>query len=378
MTSEQGDRPVSVSRRELFILASISLATALLLGVVAEVGARTRWPEREGNKCYFHSDSGLFRPRGSCSARVKNAEGPWTTMSYNECGYRSPHSCGPKPLGTRRIVVMGTSIAEGLYVPFPEYFGNRLEQRLDRRCPFPVELQNVASIVQGAGQQLSILPEVLALRPDAVLLVLSPYDVLNFQSTTQEAAKRPLAFAKDRPKTEETGSLLSRLRLLSRDSRALLIAQHFMLQDRDFFVHAYQVGGEADALRVPLAPLVQDKYAQMGHELTLMGAEFATRGIPLLLVPVPNRIQAALISARSELPGVDAWSFSREMRALAERAHIGFVDTFSAFANTPNAERLYYAVDGHLTAKANAVLATAIEQPVIASSSSFQSCDGSR
>jgi hypothetical protein len=59
---------------------------------------------------------------------------------------------------------------------------------------------------------------------------------------------------------------------------------------------------------------------------------------------------------------VDAWAFSHELQAMAGRTGAQFADVFPRFAARPHAERLFYAVDGHPTGEANAIIADALEQ----------------
>lgn len=48
-----------------------------------------------------------FANRPGCISRMKNAESSWETNQYNDCGYRTKESCGPKPAGTIRVALVG-------------------------------------------------------------------------------------------------------------------------------------------------------------------------------------------------------------------------------------------------------------------------------
>jgi hypothetical protein len=341
------------------VLAAISLGTVMFMGVMAEAGTRVWWPEQPRNPCII----GVNRPRPGCVATVKNAEGPWTTMAYNACGYRSAHSCGPKSAGTRRVVVMGKSVAEGMYVPYEEHFAPRVEGALTSACGFPAEAQSLGSLDVFLDRQTKLLPEVLGLEPDVVVMALHPFDMNGFLDKMPEGgaagrADAPGAPAATRATDRQTRlSLLTRLRLLSRESRALLIAQHFMLMNDDFLLRAYQLRQEEDVLRTPPSAAFVRRYQQLEEVIRVLATTLRARGVPLVLLPVPNRIEAALISDRVTLPDVDPWAFSSQLQAIGARTGVRVVDVFARFAARPHAERLFYAVDGHPTGDANALLA---------------------
>jgi lysophospholipase L1-like esterase len=369
------------------VLAAISVGTVLVMAVMAEAGTRIWWPEQERNACVR---KGVNRPIAGCTTRLKNAEGPWTTMTYNACGYRSAHACGPKPSGTRRLVVMGKSVSEGLYVPYEEHFATRVERALTAGCGFPVESQSLGSLGVTADRQPALLPEVLGLEPDVVVIPLDPYDMNYFADNMVDetaghdvtpvspastpiggvapaapgAADAPSPPAKRRaaPTQQEHFSLLTRLRLISRESRALLIAQHFMLVNDAFLMRAYQLGQEEDALRTPSSPAFQRRYTRLETVIRGLATTLGARGVPLVIVPVPNRIEAALVSDRVTLPRVDPMAFSRELHAIGARTGVPVADVFPRFAAHLHAERLFYAVDGHPSGDANALIAAALQQ----------------
>ena len=325
--------------------------------------------------CYDRKAGRRVRPIPHCSTKIKNAEGDWITMHYNECGYRSPHSCGPKPPGTRRVVVMGASVAEGLFVQENEQFSARVERSLASKCGFPVEFQNMGSLAAAPKPQSTLIPEMLTLQPDAVLIVFAPFDLLSVTKPSgADASRKPRkGFA---PASDP--SVFARLRAIARDSRALTIAQHFMLANDDYFFRAYLFGNEDDALRVPVSPTYRGYYAGLESELREFTTQMKPQGIPLLAVPLPNRIQAALISDRVTLKDIDPWAFLHEVKTLAARLEINVVDVFPAFASTPHAAHLFYAVDGHPGGEANALIAAAVEQSLLERVPAFATCQRSR
>ena len=364
-----------VTRRELGILICLSLGTVLAIGVVAEAGTRWRWAQQEWNACYEGAPAD-GRPRPSCVTSMKNAEGPLVAMAYNACGYRSKAPCGPKPVGSRRIVVLGTSISEGFYVPYEEHFAGRLETDLTSRCGFPVEVQNTASLERKPSAQASLIPEILGLQPDVVIWVLAPFDLADFSPRAESpAAAQDAPPAPAQSKVSSTVvALKGRVRLISRESRALVVAQHFMLSSDASLYRAYMIGQDDDVLRVPLSPANRARYDLLESELREFTGRLRAANIPLIVGGVPNRIQAALVSNRVNLPDTDPAAFGRVLDSMATRDGFLNADITSELARSPHAERLYYAVDGHPTAGANERIADALERTLVKHVPAFSAC----
>jgi hypothetical protein len=109
-----------------------------------------------------------FRP--DCTSRVKAAEGPWVTNRYNECGYRTPQSCGSKAADGVRIAVLGSSISQGYLVPYEQSFAARDATLLTQNCRKPVEFQNLASIGFIWNRLADRVDDAIALHPDAAVI----------------------------------------------------------------------------------------------------------------------------------------------------------------------------------------------------------------
>jgi len=80
-------------------------------------------------------------------------------------------------------------------------------------------------------------------------------------------------------------------------------------------------------------------------------------GVPLIIVPVPSRVEAALLSSPQLPPQVDPYAFGREIEAIASKHGAGYLDLMKPISDIPNAENLYYTVDGHVAADGHKVIA---------------------
>ena len=110
-TAEEAPLP----RRDLLILPLISICTIVLCLIAAESLASYFFASQELNPCMVADPVHGAKFKPNCTVRMKAAEGPWVTSSYNDCGYRTKESCGPKSPGTTRIALLGSSASEGFY-----------------------------------------------------------------------------------------------------------------------------------------------------------------------------------------------------------------------------------------------------------------------
>src|SRR5258708_1085077 len=132
-------------RRDAWLLPLIIIFTGLGMLGGAEGVAPIGWPEQLINGCQVQDRALVFRFQPNCSSTMKAFEGPWYTNNYNACGYRSAAPCGPVPTGTRRIVLIGSSLSEGLFVGYPKTNGARLRHAPTAICGPAREVQSLGS-----------------------------------------------------------------------------------------------------------------------------------------------------------------------------------------------------------------------------------------
>lgn len=71
-------------------------------------------------------------------------------------------------------------------------------------------------------------------------------------------------------------------------------------------------------------------------------------GTPLVVIVIPQRIQAVLVRD-GNAAGLDPHLLGRRVRAMGERGGFEVLDFLVALESVPDPGRLYYPVDGHLT-----------------------------
>jgi hypothetical protein len=338
-------------RRDYLLLPLIGLATLTLMFAGAEGGARWIWPESGFSTCVAIDMVEGLREKPNCQERLKNAEGPWVSYHYNECGYRTYASCGPKPAGTIRIALLGSSISQGLEIPFDQTFGERAARQISRATGRRVEVQNLGIANLPPFYCGRKLDRAMALHPDLVVYAMSAFDL--YQAMDLEEAKKLNDPRKAAP--------AFRLRNLASMSRAMLMASHFRFSDPAVYLNTYlQYGSQADFLRVPFTPAWRKRLADFAVVADDMAARLKREGIPFLIMAVPSRAQAALLHTTPQPPHTDPLAFGRAVQAIAEEAGAGYIDGLSEFQNQPGSERLFYIADGHIDPDGHALLARAM------------------
>jgi len=371
MRDPDAGRVDGIPRRDFWLLPLLSVLTVVAMFLVAEVSTRILWVDHDDGSCYIPDGSpegpsrGIgFRP--NCESRSKIAEGPWTVYRFNECGYRSETSCGPKPPGTLRIAIVGSSVAQALYVPSEQTYYSRLARELEQRCHVQIDVQNLGRPKSSPLFAYRHFDEALALKPDVVLYLLAPFDIEIQMDPAALAARNDPNPKLATPLAHEPLSTMRRLQMLIIDSRTALVAEHYLLQDRDTFLRLYlNYGDKADFLRTPLSEAWKTRFANLDLVLGDMASKAAAAHVPLVVVPVPSRAEAALLSSPVHAPGLDPAAFGRIIEGLALRHGAHYADLMSTFSQIRDSQNLFLIVDGHVTAEGQAVVGHQIAKALV-------------
>jgi hypothetical protein len=351
-------QPTRLPKRDYILLPLLSFLTILVMFGVSEILTRLIWVQHKSYACVIEDpvDGDRFKP--NCTERAKLAEGPWVTYRYNECGYRSVTSCGPKPAGATRIAIMGSSVSQALHVPYEDTFFDLASRQLASRCGRPVDVQNLGVLGLSPIYAYRRVQEALSLKPDLILYVVTPFDL------EQKILPAELAERDNPTRTSVTAAVtlttnpLRELQHLLIQSRTVLVAQHFIFQDKETYIRVFMVYGDKAAfLRQPFTPAWQHRFADFDVIVGSLSEKLRTAGVPLIIVPVPSRVEAALLSSQQLPPHVDPYAFGREVEAIAAKHGAGYLDLMKPISVIPDAENLYYTVDSHVAAEGNKVIA---------------------
>ncbi|MBV8571751.1 MAG: SGNH/GDSL hydrolase family protein [Acidobacteriaceae bacterium] len=354
-----------MKRRDYIILPLLSVATILIMLVATEFAARRLWPDRYIDTCLVHDGKVRARFKPDCDSLTKTPEGPWVRNHYNECGYRSMTSCAVKPPDSIRIVLMGSSFSQGDYTPYEATFPVEAAQALSHACARRVEFQNMG--VQGAtpADVYRRTGEALALKPDAVLYPVTPFD-LEQSTGPEDLEHEPNGLEPGEPPDAAKVGIYRRAGIVVRESRTVVLAQHYLFQDPAVFTRLFLAyGDKADFLRQPYTAAWEKRFDLLDEVIAHMAARFRAAGVPIFLTAAPSRAEVVLLNMHPLPPGVDPYAFFKSVSGIAARHDAEYIDLLSRFQAVPRADLMFYVVDGHLKGEGQAIVARAIVDAIL-------------
>jgi hypothetical protein len=265
--------------------------------------------------------------------------------------------------GTRRIALIGSSIAEGYLVEYPNTIGARLQANLTEMCGARVEVQNLAALGYGDHRLVLRMEEALALHPNAVLLVVLPFDILD-QDRVNTDGDMPI------PLTARLLSIAKRSRMLT-VARSILFANNPSLY-ASLYLHN---GDAADFLKPPYSAAWSERLRKFDRLVGELSDHAHAAKIPFALAFVPNQAQVSIAARPADFPKADPEALPDALATIAARHGIFFVDDVKALKSVPDPGSLYYHVDGHPSGKGQPLIALDIAEHYIADGNGpFASC----
>jgi hypothetical protein len=378
MTQPNAGRPNllkegKVRSRDWVLLPLLSLLTIVLIVVSTEVVARRAFGTSKTtiDSCLVSNDAAngvAGIPNSVCWEKI--AESPLVEYKFDCSGYRTGMDCRPKAPGRYRIVLIGSSVAMGQKVPMEKTVASLLPKELSRRVGRPVDVYNYAMAFGFPRNTALRFNDVLAAKPDLILWILTAVDV--------KLADFSYAEYLQQPEPPSSPSFLSSLRNRIRDkvrehggnpfTASLAGLRHFLLQyqSQRQYVQSYLTianGNEGPwdagpgALQAELTQEWEARLRKFQTYVEQVGKMSRNEGVPIVAVMVPNRAQAALISMEEWPQGIDPFRLDRELRLITTSQGGTYIDILPYFRATPNPERHYYPLDGHLDGDGHAIIA---------------------
>jgi hypothetical protein len=376
-------KEASLPWRDWILLPLISLFTIVFLAVSTELIARRLFSELEISRlsCVVNDPSTGERAIPNTACWDKIPESSLVVYRFNGCGHRAGMDCGPKPPATFRIVLIGSSVPMGSYVPFEKSIAGLLPPELSLRAGRRVEVYN-ESLAGTGGTAHTIdlrINDVLAANPDMVLWILTPGDI-EIASRTLRVPQKPAdpeAFideivgrAKDTLVSKPIRQALPDLLELARDFvrrpriylegfRTVLMFRHFIYQSHSQSLKSY-LANEGKSAGYLKAEWSSDWRSHL-REFDVYAADIEARttaaGVPFAAVLLPYRAQATMISTGDWPADLDPYKLDNELRSIIT-SHGGiYVDILPDFRPILNPEQYYMPVDGHPTETGHAVIA---------------------
>jgi hypothetical protein len=350
--------------RDLFILPLISLVTIVVCVLLADFTARTYFRGERRNSCEVSGPTQPFHYRPNCVAMTKARGGPWVKASYNDCGFRTKEPCGPKPAGSARIAVVGSSMTGGMFVADEDTIGTQTSRALTQALGRPVEVQNLSRDSCYAPCAYRLLDDALALKPDLLIIAINSHDMERVEPGQFAHRNEPLPAIDANPNDRNPATRLNRL-LMS--SAVGSLATYWYLQDSSNYAKLYlKYGDRADFLRTPATPRWEARYAEYDLLFGDMADKAQAAGVPVVLFEIPSFAQAAVLRMPHRPAGVDPHVFNQRLEQIASRHHAQFVESLDIFNGEPKLSDDFYVVELHQNPKGYRLVAQALVEQLLA------------
>jgi hypothetical protein len=370
-------------RLDWILIPAVCLLTLCVMAAVTELLARLFFPVTQigFQNCFQKPDptgDKPVNPNSVCWERIAESR-VQAQYKYNSLGNRSDTELGPKQPGTYRIVLIGSSMTQGMFVPRENTFAALLPQELSEKTGKKIELYNEALGGKFRGgtyptqDSPSHFNQVLAAQPDMILWVITPGDVVNapFKEGADATDASPAANEPASPAPKNLfekvksaisrGTVLDRLKYRWEDTRTSIVLKHLLIgaESEGEYIDSYLKNEDYSSFLNTNPP---DKWkgqlVYFDAELAALVKQAKAAGVPLVAVLVPNRPLAAIM-ARGEWPvGYDPYKLENHVREEIQSNGGTFVDILHDYHDIAAPERHYFPVDGHPDSEGHAIIAS--------------------
>lgn len=374
----EGSKEEKLPRRDWLLLPMLSLLTISLILGLAQLTAQWLFPESEPNnpaspRPVVPVNDGHAIPNSVYWQ--KGFESELVQYRFNSCGHRTDIECGQKPSGTYRIVMVGSSVAMGYPIQLEKTLAALLPIELSRLTERKIDLYNESLVGVNPHVQSMRMNEVLAARPDMILMIITPLDMDKELPDTEvrnplSESSSPLQRAWFRLKTELASKSVSQVARDLSDRELVKISDtsfgtlllHSLYESRSQYLKSSLMGPQAGFMLVPTTAEWQTRLDKFDSDFAEIARQAKADGIPVVVTLVPNRAQVTMISLGEWPAGYDPYKLDGEMRRIVMRHGGIYLDILPDYRNIPNPEKGYFPVDGHPNAEGHALLARILSQ----------------
>ncbi len=348
-------KPASLYSADLVLLPLVSLLTVVVLGIVVTLIANNMFARASSTTgCLVINDASTgVRAIPGCVCSKGTTESKPAEYRFNACGHRTELPCGQKTPGNFRIVMTGSSFGFGMWVPQEKSFAALLPSELSARTGRRVELYNASMQWGFPKSTLLRFHEVLAEEPNLILWDLTPEDIQQSDFVLPQSVPSSTSASNqdsiDRAKQQLTSKI---------PGRVLVLARHLLFASRSQYVTSYLAGPDSEQgfLKAQFSPLWQGHLEQFDRDASAMEEQAKKAGVPFVAVLLPNRAQAAMISAGEWPAGYDPYHLDNQLRRIIVSHGGTYVSILSEFRSIPNPEKNYFPIDGHIDENGHAMM----------------------
>lgn len=366
-------------KRSWLLLPCVSLVTLVLLVGSAEILARSLFPENGSTMpCLIVNDPSTgVRGLPNSVCHETTFEGLPIEYRFNDCGFRNDERCGPAPQGTYRIVLIGSSMTEGLRVDRERSYAGLLASLLTRAAGRNVDVFNEGLQWSMPASWPLRLKAIADAKPDLIVWTMTPLDIdsasliLPYVPGVQDAVASSDAAADRVPSAVQAGASAPRRSAAALAARAwdkligpinqtrtAQLLQSLLFVSPSLYLHHVEMQGRsADYLRTPLPSSFRDSLHTVDKALGPVTAEARALHVPLVVVLTPQRADAIMLAQATWAPGYDPLALNRALAAVVRRRGAVYLDISHGFKDLTDPGTLYLPFDGHMTARGHAVVA---------------------
>ena len=372
------DEFVEVRRRDWIILPLVAAATLVIVCAAFEATARAVFPPLQAGlpSCIVRNNNpqGARQAKNSMCWERLAEERSSADYKFNDCGDRTEIACGAKTSDRYRIVLTGSSVAVGRYLPSSQSLTVLLNRDLSEGVHKPIEVYNQSSM-QGFLDSVALRdPEFLHNQPDMLLWVVTPHDLEEpsfvepaNDSTVESGSREPSALKRAISRIQkniEQGTMLSDFQTRFDKTDSSLLLRHLLYRSPSLYVKSFLMRSDSDTgfLRKSFTPLWQERVQHFDSELQKNQAWTSAAKVKLAVVFIPSRPQAEMLSDGDWPHGFDPRELNDELKQRVNRAGALYIDILPQFQTEATAGRLYFPVDGHPNEEGSAFIAQAIAQ----------------
>lgn len=360
ISSKEPAKEAKLPLRDWILLPLLGLFTICFLLVSSEWIAGRTFTSTGNVALYCYTDDPVNGYRGipNSVCTDKNPDTPLIEYRFNNCGHRTVIQCGPKPPGTYRIVMLGSSTAMGWTVPQERAFAALLPPKLSARTGRKVEVYNESPPGGKKGTPHNIalrFDDVLAAEPDMVLWIVTPLDIENAEF--EEAAPRNV------PKPAGNATYLSRVRnriveTVARGSIAdeLLdvwnshsissMTQHYMYESQSLYMRSF-LQKNADYLKSKPSVKWQGRLRLFDTIAAGIESRASAAGVPVVVVLLSGRAHATILSTGDWPTGYDPYRLDNDLRSIITSHGGTYLDILPDFREIPDPGQYFWPLDGH-------------------------------
>jgi hypothetical protein len=335
-------------RRDWILLPMLSVLTICLIAASGELIARqVSTPTKSNiNSCLSNgSSSRSIRGIPNSVCLEEGSETGRVDYRMNADGYRGEVEIGPKPPGSYRIVMTGSSFVFGEHVPLRKTIAELLPAELSQLTGKKVELYNEGMMGGFPGSIALRFNDLVAARPDMILWIVTAYDIEHSSQFSFE------------PAVAEKKGLASRALQTVKSCRIGTLLEQYVYNSPNNPVKLHLMGaGSPGFLRAVISPELRHHLLEFEGYFADVEGRAKALGIPIVVVMVPGRSQAAMISMETLPAGYNPYKLGEEVRDIVVRHGGIYVDILPDFRDVSNPERLWFPIANHPNVDGHAII----------------------